>query len=155
MWSPGPVSSPGNELADKLAGEAAHQSASPSASLAEAHAKAKKYIRDLKSTWWQSYAPSTYCKLGMPFPKKPPDELRLPRRYFWYLIRYRTWHGHFRAYHNRFLNGNALLTCSCGGLKSVTHLIFCTFVRQRLASIGHRCRLGNLLSLLGTSRGAK
>ena len=91
----------------------------------------------------------------MPFPKKPPEELRLPRRYLGYLIQCRTGHGDFRAYHERFHHTDALLTCSCGADKSITHLVFCPLVRERLASAGHRRSLGPLDFLLGTSHGAK
>ncbi|KAI1004087.1 hypothetical protein K3495_g4121 [Podosphaera aphanis] len=146
---------PGNKLADKLAGEAARQSAPSAASLAGVYAKIQKHIWDLTAEWWQTHAPSTYCKLGMPFPKKPPEELRLSRRYLGYLIQCRTGHGDFRAYYERFHHKNALTTCSCGVNKSITHLVFCPLVRERLVSTGFRRSLGSQDFLLGTSNGAK
>lgn len=146
---------PGNELADKLAGEAARQPAPPAASLARVQSKMQRQIWDLTTAWWQSHAPSTYCELGMPFPKMPPEELRLPRRYLGYLIQCRTAHGDFRAYHERFHHYDALLTCSCGADKSITYLVFCPLVQVRLASAGHRQSLGSLDFLLSISHGAK
>ncbi|KAI0997589.1 hypothetical protein K3495_g10602 [Podosphaera aphanis] len=154
MWSPGHIGIPGNELADKLAGEAARQSAPPGASLAGARANIQRQIWNLTNEWWQMHAPSTYCELGMPFPKKPPEELRLPRHLLGYLIQCRTGHGDFRAYHERFKHDDALTSCSCGADKSTIHLVFCPLVRERLASAGHRRCLGSLDFLFGTSRGA-
>ncbi|KAI1007660.1 hypothetical protein K3495_g564 [Podosphaera aphanis] len=112
---------PGNERADKLAGEGARQPAPPTASLAGVRAKMQRQIWDLTTAWWKSHAPSTYCELGMPLPKKPPEELRLPRRYLGYLIQCHTGHGDIRAYYERFHHNDALLTCFCGANKSISH----------------------------------
>ncbi|KAI0999727.1 hypothetical protein K3495_g8468 [Podosphaera aphanis] len=154
MWSPGHIGIPGNELADKLAGEAARQSAPPSAPLAGARANIQRQIWNLTNEWWQMHAPSTYCELGMQFPKKPPEKLRLPRHLLGYLIQCRTGHGDFRAYHERFKHDDALTSCSCGTDKSTIHLVFCPLVRERLTSAGHRRSLGSLDFLFGISRGA-
>ncbi|KAI0998678.1 hypothetical protein K3495_g9516 [Podosphaera aphanis] len=155
MWSPGHSGIPGNDQADKLAGEASRQTAPPGASITGIQAKMKRQIWELTSAWCQSHAPSTYCELGMPFPKKPPEELRLPRRNLGYLIQCRTGHGAFRAYHDRFHHKDALMTCSCGGNKSNIHLAFCPLVRERLAAAGYRRSLCSLDFLLGTAHGAK
>ncbi|KAI1004436.1 hypothetical protein K3495_g3776 [Podosphaera aphanis] len=155
MWSTGHSGIPGNDRADNLAGEASRQTAPSGASLASIQAKIKKQIWELTPAWWQSHAPSTYCELGMPFPKKPPEELRLPRRNLGYLIQCRTGHGDFRAYHDRFHHKDALTTCSCGGNKSSIHLAFCPLVRENMAAAGYRRSFGSLDFLLGTAHGAK
>lgn len=48
-----------------------------------------------------------------------------------------------------------MMPCSCGGDKSVTHLVFCPLVRERLAASGHRRGLGTLVFLLSSARGSK
>lgn len=124
MWSTGHMSISGNELADKLASEAARKSALPVASLAGARAKTQRHIWDLTTAWWRIHARSPSGELEMPFSKKPPEELRLPRHNLGYHIQCRTGHGDFRAYHERSRHEDALITCSYGGDKSITHSSF-------------------------------
>ena len=92
----------GNERANQLAGEDAGQPVPSAPTLAAVRAKTNRRIWDLTTEWWKSDASSTYCEFGMQFPKKPLEELRLPRRSLGYLIQCRTGHGDFRACYERF-----------------------------------------------------
>lgn len=82
-----------------------------------------------------------------------PKELTLPRSIIAHIYAARTGHGDFAEYHERFHHENALTTCSCGALKSPTHILHCNRPIQRLPKTATRA--GDVTKyLLGTFKGA-
>ena len=157
IWIPGHGGTPGNDRADKLAGEACrlpYRRNPPLATLAAAQSLLRKTTQDRVTEWWIKEAPTQYVDLGINFERKAPPELKLPRHVLGFLLQCRSGHGDFADYHRRFHHTDADVLCECGQEKSVVHFVFCRAARFRARPARLR-PLGSIFDLLGTPKGAK
>lgn len=133
VWLPGHAGIPGNELADRLASQAAARPLPEhpnTASLAGAERWVRESLQDAFQAWWEKQPAPRIGVLYAPRPQAPA-ELRLPRRHLARLLAARSGHGDFAQYHERFNHSSAELRCRCGARKTPTHFLFCRYARRR------------------------
>ncbi|KAI0992160.1 hypothetical protein K3495_g16026 [Podosphaera aphanis] len=130
-WVPGHSNVPGNEAAD-IAAKAGAALLTPDDidkfSLAAIRRWAKGRTTNAMTKLWSTVAPQGYRDLGITTSPLLPRELGLPRFALGKIIAARTGHGDFADYHERFLQDEAELHCTCGYRKTTVHFFFCARV---------------------------
>ena len=131
-WCPGHQGFKGNEIADKLAGEAYQlPTIRHTMSIARAKTVLKTRYREAFSEYWTQNMPDRYRTLGLSIIAHPPPELKLPRQ-LGHLLASRSGHGDFATYHQRFNHKEAQLKCLCGHDKEPEHFYCCRRVARGL-----------------------
>ncbi|KAM5357329.1 hypothetical protein ACJZ2D_016377 [Fusarium nematophilum] len=88
--------------------------------------------RDQFSAWWVSEITTheRYQTLGLTAASlRCPRELELPHRILHRLLACRTGHGDFDWYHKMYNHDNTR-NCTCGGIKTTEHLVYCRKARK-------------------------
>jgi ribonuclease HI len=128
-WVPGHQGIIGNEEADRLAKAGTELATDPQAeaTLSGVSRLRKSKTRDQHAEWWEASLPKikNYQKIGLTTASLAhPEELNLPRPVLQSLLAARSGHGDFDWYHRRF-NHKENEPCSCKGLRTPEHLVFC------------------------------
>ncbi len=99
--------------------------------LAGAWGLARKKTAEQYREWWnQTAVARRYSDVNITStPLHCPPELHLPRPTLHNLLSMRTGHGDFDWYHREFKTG-ATSRCSCGRVKSPTHIVYCRKTNQ-------------------------
>ena len=132
-WCPGHQGFRGNEIADKLAGEACQLPAiRHTMSIARAKTTLKTRYKEAFTEYWTQNTPDRYQTLGLSAKAHSPPELKLPRQLLGHLLASRSGHGDFAMYHQRFNHKDASLKCLCGLDKEPEHFYYCRCVARHL-----------------------
>lgn len=139
-WSPGHSGIEGNEAADTLADQEAHNPTAPFGEAAEPtvsglRSDMRTLCRVAEGRWWGTHSTKLsrwYKQWQLPYkPYKAPDQLDLDRPVLAKLLAIRTSHGDFAWYHTKFRHEDAELSCTCGKLKTPDHIVHCKLTRKR------------------------